>query len=290
MSGFATADEVVKAVSHVATLPEMHLRLLEVMSNPRSSAMDMAQVISRDPGLTSRLLKRSNSAFYGVGSSVGTVSRAITVVGIGQLRELSLSTSVVKLFNKLPQDLLRMDDFWQHSVLVGVLARELALLLQLPETEEAFVAGLLHDLGRVLMVAAMPVEVRKALLFARASGRWLTQVEQDQFGYTHAQVGGALFRLWGLPKSLQAVAEFHHVPEMVTRHRKLVELVHLADALAHSLNLGNSGETRIPPFQADLWELLELPDVLPELLVNAEHSLADVYRSVIHADPAPGEA
>jgi putative nucleotidyltransferase with HDIG domain len=281
MSIPTTPEEVVHAVSHVATLPEMHLRLLEVMNNPRSSALDMARVISRDPGLTSRLLKRSNSAYYGVGSSVATVTRAITVVGVGTLRELSLGTSVVRMFNKLPQDLLDMDAFWQHSVLVGVLARELAMMLSLPDTEEAFVAGLLHDLGRVLLVAAMPVEYRKTLLFARAARRWLTTVEQDQLGFTHAQVGGALFRAWGLPKSLIAVAEFHHHPELVTRHRKLVELVHLADALAHGLDLGNSGETRVPPFQDDLWTRLELPDRLGDLLADAEHSLADVYRSIL---------
>lgn len=283
MSLPATPEEVVRSVSQVASLPEMHLRLLEVMNNPRSSALDMARVISRDPGLTSRLLKRSNSAFYGVGNTVATVTRAITVVGVGQLRELSLGTSVVRMFNRLPQDLMDMDAFWKHSVLVGVLARELARLLGLTDTEEVFVAGLLHDVGRVLLVAALPVEYRKTLLFARAARRWLTTVEQEQLGFTHAQVGGALFRSWGLPKSLSAVAEFHHHPDRITKHRQLVEIVHLADALAHGLDLGNSGETRVPPFDTGLWQQLGLPDGLADLLADGEHSLTDVYRSLMAA-------
>ncbi|MCA9782213.1 MAG: HDOD domain-containing protein [Candidatus Delongbacteria bacterium] len=287
MSEFTTPEEVVRSVSQVATLPEMHLRLLEVMNNPRSSALDMARVISRDPGLTARLLKRSNSAYYGMGSTVATVTRAITVVGVSQLRELSVSTSVVRMFKRLPQDLLDMDAFWQHSVLVGVIAKEMALMLKLPDTEEAFVAGLLHDVGRVLLVLAMPVEYRKVLLFARASGRWLNQVEHDQLGFTHAQVGGALFRSWGLPRSLEHAAEFHHFPELVTRQRTVTSMVHLADAMAHGLEIGNSGETRIPPFQSRFWEELQLPDLMTEVLANAEHSVVDVYRSIMQ--PASGE-
>ncbi len=286
-----TAREVVDSMGQLATMPELHLKLLTVINSPMSSAMDMARVISRDPSLTARLLKQSNSAYYGQGSSVATVSKAITVVGVHQLREISLSTSVVRMFNRLPQDLIVMDEFWKHSVLTGLLARELATMAEIPDVEHAFVGGLLHDIGRVLMMASMPVEFRKALLFARASKHSLNKVEHDQIGFTHAQVGAELFRSWGLPPSLIDALEFHHFPELASRNKDHVAVIHVADALAHCIEVGNSGESRVPPLQSGTWDLLKLnAEDLPTLLKEAEANVLDVQRSLMQTEEPAAES
>jgi putative nucleotidyltransferase with HDIG domain len=273
-----TPAELFQQIRDLASLDAIHAQLLATLNDPGSSLSDLLPLIDRDPMLTARILKRSNSAFFGRSGTVTSVHDALAMLGLANIRELILATAVFKLFERIPPDLMSTKEFWRHSVAVAFIARELGRATGWTDLDGLQTAGLLHDVGRVLMLTAMPVEYHKAMLFARAARRPLLKVEHELFGFTHTQVGGDLFEAWGMPLLLVQAARFHHQPQEVHRFRQPVELVQLADYLAHGMELGLSGETRLPPLPAALpaEHGLAFPQVC-RIVLEVEESLADTF-------------
>lgn len=253
------AMELVHRVPRLATLPELHVRLMSMLMDPTTSLQDLCPLIQKDTGLTAQLLRRSNSAYYGRFGKVGSVSVALEVLGIGQVREVVVMAAVQRVFHSLPHYLLDMRGFWRHSVAVSHMARLIAERQDTLEPADVQTAGLLHDVGRLVMITVLPGEYQKLLLFARASATALELLEFEHLGCTHAQVGGALLESWGLPRFIVQTARMHHQPEDAGSFRELVTVVQLADVLVHGLELGNSGESRIPAFRHALWDEMNLP-------------------------------
>ncbi len=267
----ARASDLLKGIQGVASLPGVYLRLSEVVSDPRTSAADVGRVIAEDPGLTARLLKLVNSAMYGFPSRIETVSHAISIVGTAQLQDLALATSVIRLFAKLPQQLVTMEAFWRHSVACGVIARSLAARRREANVERYFVAGLLHDIGRPVMYLQAPDESRAALTRSRDAAVPLFQAEQEVFGFDHSHVGHALMDQWKLPAALREAVAQHHHPDRAQRFPVEAAVVHVADLMANALALGSSGESGIPPLEPSAWDVVGLPaSVLADLVEECE--------------------
>lgn len=261
------ASELVHRVPRLATLPELHVRLMAMLLDPSSALQDLAPLIQKDPGLTAQLLKHSNSAYYGRFGKVGTVDVALEVLGMGLVREVIVTAAIQRVFQDLSEYLLDMRGFWRHSVAVSHMARELAVLRNKLEPADVQIAGLLHDVGRLVLITVFPTEYQRLLLLARASATPLELLELENLGCTHGQVGGALFESWGLPRFIVQTVRHHHQPELSGTFQELVTLVQLADVLVHGLELGCSGESRIPPFRHAVCEELGLPfDRLAPLL------------------------
>jgi HD-like signal output (HDOD) protein len=204
--------------------------------------------------LTARLLKIVNSAFYSFPSKIETISRAVTVVGTQQLRDLALATSVMKLFKGVPPDLISMEPFWRHSIACGVAARVLATHKREANIERFFVAGILHDIGRLVLCMKEPDWMRSALGRCHASGELLYKVEDEELGFDHASLGRILLENWKLPASLVETVAYHHNPEAAARFPVEAADVHVADIIAHALQLGSSGERFVPPLSPLAWE------------------------------------
>jgi putative nucleotidyltransferase with HDIG domain len=267
----ARASDLLKGVVSVASLPGVYLRLSEVVSDPRTSAADVGRVIAEDPGLTARLLKLVNSAMYNFPSRIDTVSHAISIVGTAQLQDLALATSVIRLFASMPQGLVTMESFWRHSVACGVTARALAGRRRESNVERYFVAGLLHDIGRLIMYMQVPEQSRMAVTRSRDQRRPLFHLEQELLGFDHSHVGQALLDMWKLPPALREAVAHHHHPERATRFPVEAAVVHVSDLLANAMGLGSSGETGIPPFVPSAWDVIGLvPTVLGDLMEECE--------------------
>jgi putative nucleotidyltransferase with HDIG domain len=265
------ASELIQGVRGLATLPDIYLRLSDVVNNPRSSAADVGRVIADDPGLTARLLKLVNSAMYGFPSRIESVSEAIGIVGTAQLQDLALATAVIRAFADMPGSLVSMESFWRHSVACAVSARLLAARRGEPNVERHFVAGLLHDIGRPILYLQMPEDSSRALDRSRRSGEPLFREEYQVFGFDHTHVGGALLQAWRLPHSLHEAVLHHHAPHNARRYPIEAAVVHVADLLANALELGSSGEHGVPPLESAAWDRLQLPvSFIPELLAEAE--------------------
>lgn len=158
MNAPRTPAELFSLVHDLASLDSVHLQLLDTLNDPGSSLSDLVPLIDRDPMLTTRILKRSNSAYFGRSGKVGSVHEALAMLGLANIRELILTSAVCRLFERIPPGLISVAEFWRHSVAVSLLARELATLSGWADGEGIQTAGLLHDVGRVLMLNAMPVE------------------------------------------------------------------------------------------------------------------------------------
>ena len=248
------ARDLMKGTLEIPSLPMIFTRIDEAVNNPRSSLADIGRVISEDSSLTARLLKIVNSAFYSFPSKIETISRAVTVVGTQQLRDLALATSVMKLFQGIPPDLINMEAFWKHSIACGVAARVLAAHKREANIERFFVAGILHDIGRLVLCMKDPDWMRSALGRCHASGELLYKVENEELGFDHASLGRVLLENWKLPASLVETVAYHHNPEAAARFPIEAAVVHLADIIAHAMQLGSSGERFVPPLSPLAWE------------------------------------
>jgi HD-like signal output (HDOD) protein len=268
--------DLVKAAGSISSLPMIFTRINDAVNNPRSSIADIGRVISEDPGLTARLLRIVNSAFYSFPSKIDTISRAVTIVGTQQLRDLALATSVMKVFKGIPEDLMNMEAFWCHSVGCGITARVLASHRREANLERYFVTGMLHDIGRLLLFMNLPKQTRTALMRCQLSGELLYQVEYEEIGFDHATVGSTLLQAWNLPASLEEVVAFHHAPHKALRYPIETAIVHVADIIAHALELGSSGERFVPQLNPEAWERIGIPPtLLPATLEQVERQFHD---------------
>jgi putative nucleotidyltransferase with HDIG domain len=282
-TGFQPLDPVslLQGDVQLPAMPQVYVELQKTMADPASSAGDLARVVSKDPGLTAFLLRIVNSAFYGFASRIETVSRAIAVIGTRGLSALALGASIVEKFRATDGGAIDLDAYWRHCLACGVLARNLAQRLDLPDPERYFVAGLLHDIGRLAMFTIKPR--RSQLLFAAAQGppRLFNQVENDIFGFNHATFGSILLRKWNVPFDLVMKVLHHHDPHH-SRNPRENGVVHLADVAAHALGWTHCADCAIQPLSTETWRLLELdPDIIGTIRDDAKSQINSLSRILL---------
>ena len=232
--------------TELATLPTVFAQLVDSINDPRSSAATIARVVSQDTSLSARLLKIVNSPFYGFPQKIDTISRAVTILGSRQLTMLAMGIAAIDIFKDIPDDICDMESFWQHCIAVGVIARLLASHCNIPNTERLFVAGLLHDIGHLLLYKHIPEEAKQAVLLARCKEEVLFWAERKVLGFDHAKLGGILLKQWKLPPTLEASVAHHHDPSKAMDPKE-PSLVCLANSMAYGLDLGSAGEQLVPP-------------------------------------------
>ncbi|MFQ5451299.1 MAG: HDOD domain-containing protein [Nitrospinaceae bacterium] len=271
-------NELIKEDNQLATLPEIFYKLNAAIEDPDCTFDDIGEIISIDPALTAKLLRIVNSAFYGFSTQVETVTHALTIIGTDQLAQLVLATSVMSQFKGVPEDLMNMDTFWRHSISAGLAARSIAALSGEYNVERFFAAGLLHDLGRLVMCIKIPEKTKEVFLMGQHSEKPLFVEERALLGFDHAELGARLLQNWNLPERLVESVAFHHQPAKARNHPEEAAVVNLADAIAYSMDLGGSGETFIPPFEPKSWETVGLPEslYLPMIKEKIEQQFEEV--------------
>jgi HD-like signal output (HDOD) protein len=270
---------IVRRSKTVSSLPAIYHEIVEVVNHPHSSAVDVANVISRDTGLTARLLKLVNSAFYGFPAKIETVSRATTMVGMNELCDLALATSVTGLFGKTPNADIDMSKFWSHSICCGLVGRSLANHRREPRTERYFVAGLLHDIGRLIIFTQLPATARSIMEESRKSGRPVLDLEVETMKFSHADVGSALLEFWNLAPSQQEAVECHHQPGAALRYPNEAAITHVAEITANAMRMGHSGDPLVPPLSVRAWDCLDLePELLTTVMEETEMQVQDLTR------------
>ncbi len=275
-------EDLIRGTIDVGTVQTMYQRLVQVIDHPLSSSSDVGKVIAEDPGLTARLLKLVNSPIYGFPSRIDTVSQAISIVGMTQLRDLAIGTAFMRMFANVPSQLVDMDSFWRHSIACGLAARLLAAQRREANVERFFIAGLLHDIGRPIIYTKAPLEGAAALLEANRSGTLLFEVEQKMLGFHHGAVGAVLLERWRLPNMLTEAVAWHHSPRLASRFPIETAVVHTADVIANALGLGSSGEHLVPTFDSAAWDLLELaPSTMPALLRQIEFQFGHAVEAIM---------
>lgn len=273
--------DLVKQNVRIISLPLVHMRLDEVVNNPYSSVIDIGLIIAEDQGLTARLLKLANSPFYAFPSKIETINQAVTVIGTRQILDLVLATSVMNMFTGIPKDLVTMESFWKHSIACGIIAKILAVYRHDANVERFFVAGILHDIGRLIIFTNIPDTARDMLERCGKDKDLLFRTEREVMGFDHADVGEALLTEWKLPMSLREMVSTHHSPLRAKHFPVESAAVHVADIIAHSLQLGNSGDHLVPPLEPKAWEALDFsPSMLTSVLDQTERQFSAAMQLV----------
>ncbi len=228
-------DEIVKDVSELASLPEVSIKVNQMVDDPNSGVNEIGKVISQDPALSAQLLRIANSPFYGISGSIDSISRAVTVLGTQQIRDMVFSATATKAFEGIPNEIISVDDFWHHSLYCGLLARELANQTHKAQGEMLFTAGLLHDIGHLVMFNRIPELAHKAIMHTIEPDvdLELFQSEREIIGFDHSQVGGKLAEQWQLPKNLVECVMYHHEPEQAQEFPDEVLLIYIANKIAN---------------------------------------------------------
>ncbi|MBP6333809.1 MAG: HDOD domain-containing protein [Aminivibrio sp.] len=251
--GNITPADLVSRELRLASLPDVYYQIMEVINSARSSAAHIAEAVSRDTSLLARLLKLVNSAFYGFPSKIETVSRAVAVIGTKELSTLALGITAVQYFNDIPPEFVDMQNFWRHSVACGVYARLLASEKVGVSEERLFVAGLLHDLGKLVLFRQIPVSAREAMELSAEKRIPVCDAEREVLGFDHAQVGALLLREWKIPAPLETAVRFHHSSPGFPSALE-PSLLNVADTLAIAMGMGKSGSSTVPGIRPETWE------------------------------------
>lgn len=252
-------EDVVRSVTKVASLPTIFTKLDEAINDPRKTNKDFAKIINEDTAMAARLLRIANSALYNFPSKIETVTHAVTIIGTNQLRDLVLASSVIKLFANVPEDLVSMESFWRHSIACGLTARTIATVRRETNVERFFVAGLLHDIGRLIMYMEFADAMGQVVKHCAAQSKLMFKAEKELLGFDHAKLGALLINAWKLPARLEEAVGFHHSPMSAKRFPAEAAVIHAADVIANAMQLGSSGEKRVPPLNEQSWRHIDLP-------------------------------
>lgn len=235
--------------------PTVVLKLNQVIADPQTSANDVAQVVGTSPSLTALILRIVNSAAFGLPTRVDRISRAVALLGTREISGLAMGVSVMKAFMDIPRDLIDMDAFLRHSMACATITRYLAALSNSSQTEQLFIAGLLHDIGKLILLKYFPQEIKALIHNAWTNGdrKPLYLVEKAALGRTHAQIAGKLLGKWQFPEALQGMVMHHHTPSRSELPAETV-LVQMADLIVNAVGFGSSGERIIPKFDTAAWD------------------------------------
>jgi len=258
------------------TLPEIFIKINEALLNPHSSAYEIADIICNDASLTTVLLKMANSSFYGYPGEIDSIRHAVIIIGAKQLTTLSYAINILGVFKKIPAEIIDMASFWQHSVATGICARSLASYRNIQNTERLFVAGLLHDIGRLLLYQYAPDDMVRLIERARASDKLLYNLESEILNIDHATIGACLLKKWKLPETLEDIINCHHRPAKA--HNSIeATIVHVADIITNAMGIGSSGEYLVPALDIQAWERLGLSEnTLGPAIQQMDQQMADV--------------
>ncbi|MCP4266502.1 MAG: HDOD domain-containing protein [Candidatus Brocadiaceae bacterium] len=231
----SAASTLIARIQSMPTLPTIALRVIEVTSNPDSSANDLMRIISPDVSLTIKILKIANSPFYGLTREISSLQHALTVLGFTEIRNLVISTVAFESFKGFKQDgKFDIGKFWKHSFCCGLAAKLIATDLK-NSSNELFVAGLVHDIGKLAMYLTFPVEfMTQVEIMSPLKIKYTAfEAERGVFGMTHDEVGMKLLERWMFPKNLITAVGFHHRPQEAGEKSNYPLIVHIADILTH---------------------------------------------------------
>lgn len=256
-------EKIQKYIDRMPSLSTTVTKVLEVCNTPNTSPNDLNRVISLDPVLTGQVLKLINSAYYSLSNQITSLARAIIMLGLNTVKNLALSTAIIGTIGK--QDSFKslpMDAFWSHSICVGVTAKALAAQKKVPasEREEYFVAGMLHDLGKIPLNNCFASDYMQALQLADLEQGPLMRSEKLLVGIDHGLAGQMIGEKWQLNDTIVQSLAYHHTPELASeKNRMLVATVALANLYANIYEIGSAGD--LFPESALLMNVLDMMEM-----------------------------
>ncbi|WP_285907093.1 HDOD domain-containing protein [Pseudodesulfovibrio pelocollis] len=257
LRGLGTPETIVKHETELASFPDIYFRIRQVLEDESASAERIAKVVGTDMSLSAKLIKLVNSPLYGLPQPLDSISRAVALVGAKELSILALGISAINYFRDIPPELVDMRTFWRHSITCGIFAKILAGTQIGLSPERCFTAGLLHDVGRLIMFKKLPYASTEAMLFARENSIPLVEAERAVMDFTHTDISRPLLEAWKFPEELSAMINYHHDP-MDYPNPQESAVIHVADCLTNAVEIARGGMYVVPGVDERAWELLGL--------------------------------
>lgn len=244
--------EVIKKIDELPTLPHVIGKIIELANSPHSTAEDLNKIIRQDQVLVAKTLKLVNSAFYGYSRQITKVTEAVVILGFNVIKNLALSVTVCDFFKDKSNSRFKLNDLWTHSVAVAVCSTVIARRMRLPDPEELFIMGLMHDLGIIVEHQYFQEEFNNVLEKVFKENLLLQDAERKVIGLEHAMIGKRLIEKWKLPNLMSQTVGFHHQPEYASGDARIPTcIVYLSDIICRLKKIGFDGDVNIPALQAD---------------------------------------
>lgn len=265
--------EIVDKVQKLPTLPSVANKITNLINDPTCTAIRLAEVINKDQSLTTRVLRLVNSAFYSLSAEVTNVKHGIALLGFKTISQMVISISVFDVFaGKYGEDFDR-SGFWKHSIGCGVIAKSIAQVVTYPKEDDCFTAGLLHDIGKVVLDQYLHDDMIQIIQRTRAEEISFVNAERDLLGIDHADIGGQVMKKWNIPLPVMVAVQHHHqLPEerngSALSQDHIVDIVRLADVICKCENIGYTGDGIRPVLEKELWERLPLEQKAVEEVVH----------------------
>jgi len=251
-------SDIVKSIHDLPAVPVIVSELIATLDNDDANANTLAGELSKDLALSAKTLRLANSSFYGRSNTVSTISQAIAILGFNSVRTLVTSAAVISHFAACKHASFDFEAFWRHSIGTALCARILAEQVQ-ANPDRAFMVGLLHDIGRLVLVTGSPRHYAEVAAYRKEKDCYMFDAEQQVLGIDHAMVGCALASHWKFPPLIQNAIASHHAPD-VSEPDMLGAVVHLADCIVHALDLSDDPSDLVYPVSEAVWRKFNLAD------------------------------
>jgi putative nucleotidyltransferase with HDIG domain len=282
-------NNILAKVRTVPSIPSVVVKLRQYLSDPDVSFDELARVIEYDPGLTANLLQLANSAYFGWSGKIKTVKEAITRLGTNRIFQMVLCMSVAPLVRKPVKGYdMESNGLWKHSIAVAICAEQLARLLKIPHSEEAFTAGLLHDMGKILLGTFVEVDDEPIKDLVQNEGLSFNAAERRVLGIDHAEAAAELLQYWRLPDNVVAAARWHHDPDQVEeKYRNIVDLVHVADILCIRMGWGIGTDGPLYYLAETAEQRLGIDSAIEDEVTDRVGEAIDDLKSILQPQPEP---
>ncbi|NOV28355.1 HDOD domain-containing protein [Methylomonas sp. ZR1] len=249
-------EHTLQEIKGLVSLPEVYQKVRNLIDDPNSDIEHFVEVVASDSNLSVAVLRVANSAFFGFPGKIDSLSRAVNMLGIGQLHDLVLATSAIASL-KLPNEIMPLKTFWRFSLFSAVLTRLLASQLKFPKSERLFVIGLLYEIGHLVLYAKHPELAKRAMELSRNNQELLHIAEQKLLGMHYGEIGAKLMAQWCLPAHFQDIVHYQPTPDLAPDQRRETALLHLVRACAEKYISGHMRAIE-ESVSADIWEILQL--------------------------------
>jgi len=253
-----TDDDITDAILHLPTLPSIVIELIHTLDIDDVDTNTLAHKISQDQALTAKVLGLANSSFYGMQSHVGSIPHAVSVLGFNSVRALVTATVLVQTLSSDPSSGLDYTEFWKHAIATALSARTIAKYIGL-NPDHAFIVGLLHNVGRLVLATYSPVRYQEVLRWRSSNNTDLSTAEVQILGIDQKTVGRAVLKHWKFPPSIVDTLNTSN-ENFINEHQRAASLAAVADAIAYGLDVSAAEHDRVPVISSADWELLKLQE------------------------------